>query len=100
MFKSTTVSFAVLSLFIFWCANAAQNASNSQTGILERMLVTSGKVAVDLDLSRLTPVKSDEPGRVNLQFEIGTNSFFTVRVLNQSLRGPETGMMTFSSPYV
>ncbi len=92
MFKSTAVSF-ILSVVVLWCAHATQNGSNQQTGILERMLVTSGKVAVDLDLSRLRPLKSDEPTTANLRFEIGADSFFTIRVLNQHLRGPETGTM-------
>jgi hypothetical protein len=57
------------------------------------MLVTSGKVAVSLDLSRLTSAQSQHVKNAELHFEIGTNSFFTIRVLNQHLRGPETGTM-------
>jgi hypothetical protein len=93
MLKSTSVAFILLSLFVLWCTYATQNASNQQTGTLERMLVTSGKVAIDLDLSRLASVKSDESRKTSLQFEIATNSFFTIRILNHLLRGPETGTM-------
>jgi hypothetical protein len=57
------------------------------------MLVTSGKVAIALDLSRLTSAQSHQARNADLHFEIGTNSFFTVRVLNQHLRGPERGTM-------
>jgi hypothetical protein len=57
------------------------------------MLVTSGKVAIALDLSRLTSAQSHQAGNADLRFEIGANSFFTIRVLNQHLRGPERGTM-------
>ena len=89
MLRSTLASLAVLGAILLLCAHAAQYSSNQQTGTLERMLVTSGKVAIALDLSRLTSAQSHQARNADLHFEIGTNSFFTVRVLNQHLRGPE-----------
>jgi hypothetical protein len=66
-----------------------------QTGTLERMIVASGNVAIDLDLNRLngSDFATKEVKRATFRFEIGPNSFFTVRVFNHVLRGPEQGSM-------
>src|SRR5450759_1341483 len=53
-----------------------------QTGTLEKMIVASGNVAMDLESKRDT-----------FRFEVGPNSFFTILVFNNVLRGPELGSM-------
>jgi hypothetical protein len=70
-----------------------------QSGTLERMIVTRGTVAMNLDLNRLkgTGSATQGPARGNLRFEVGPNSFFTIRVFNKVLRGPELGSMELIS---
>jgi subtilisin-like proprotein convertase family protein len=66
-----------------------------ETGILEKLIVASGSVAMDLDLSRLNGSVStrQESKRDSVRFEVGPNSFFTILVFNNVLRGPELGSM-------
>src|ERR1700675_4122346 len=63
------------------------------TGTLEKMIVASGNVAMDLDLNRLngTAPGTQESKRDTLRFQVGPNSFFTILVFNNVLRGPEPG---------
>ncbi len=67
--------------------------TEGQTGTLERMLVTNGTVFLDLDRNRLAPGHPEQSQLENLRFRIGANSFFTLRVFNHILRGPETGTL-------
>ena len=69
--------------------------SEEETGTLERMIVASGNVTMDLDLNRLNGILSQtlESKRDRVRFEAGPNSFFTIRVFNNVLRGPEPGSM-------
>jgi len=66
-----------------------------QTGILERMIVAHGEAALRLDLNRLSGNYSavSESKLDTFRFEVGPNSFFTIRVFNNVLRGPEAGSM-------
>ena len=66
-----------------------------QTGTLEKMIVASGNVAMDLDLDRLKGIGSgkQESKLDTFHFEVGPNSFFTILVFNNVLRGPELGSM-------
>ena len=68
--------------------------SQGQTGTLQKMIVESGSVTMDLDLNRLNGIGSS-PGRATtLQFAVAANSFFTILVFNDLLRGPDQGSMT------
>jgi len=73
----------------------AGTSLGTETGILERMIVANGSVAMNLDLDRLNEIQSGrKESRVEtLQFQIGPNSFFTILVLDDALRGPDTGSM-------
>jgi len=66
-----------------------------ETGTLEKLVVASGNVAMDLDLNRLNGTSSEreQSKRDSVRFDIGPNSFFTVLVFNNVLRGPESGSM-------
>ena len=78
-----------------FASESPQTTPDQQTATLERMIVTSGRVTVDLDSNRLAGLRSPVGSKPNsFQFEIGANSFFTVRVFNHVLRGPEAGSMT------
>jgi hypothetical protein len=66
-----------------------------ETGTLEKMIVANGDVAMDLDLNRLNGSDSGTNERKldTLRFQVGPNSFFTVLVFNDVLRGPDAGSM-------
>src|SRR6266403_6102232 len=71
--------------------NSAESAK-SQTGTLEKMIVADGSVAIEIDLGRLNGNSS--PAQMNaLRFDVVPNSFFTILVFNNALRGPESGSM-------
>ncbi len=63
---------------------------DGNTGTLEKMIVASGSVAMDVNLNRLNGtgrrVKGSEPSV--LRFDVERDSFFTVLVFNDELRGP------------
>lgn len=60
------------------------------TGTLEKMIVANGSVAMNLDLNRLggTRARAKNANSGELRFEIQRDSFFTVLVFNDELRGP------------
>ena len=67
--------------------------NQEQTGTLQKMIVESGSVTMDLDVNRLNGFGS-VPGRpTTLQFAVAANSFFPILVFNELLRGPEPGSM-------
>jgi hypothetical protein len=65
----------------------AAAGSHGATGTLEKMIVADGTATVDLDMSRLT----GKGGRQSLPFALAPDSFFTIQVLNNELRGPMPG---------
>src|SRR6266446_6445786 len=78
--------------------SAPQSTAKSpegQTGTLEKMIVANGHVAMDLDLNRLngTAAGTQESKRETLRLQVSPNSFFTVLVFNNVLRGAEPGSM-------
>src|SRR5207248_2904001 len=64
------------------------------TGTLQKMIVQNGSVTMDLDLNRLNAIGAGSQNAVTLQFSVAANSFFSVLVFNDLLRGPEEGSMT------
>src|SRR6185369_7995758 len=67
--------------------------SQGQSGTLQKMIVQTGSVTMDLDLSRLNGIGSGGQGTVTLQFAVAANSFFSILVFNDLLRGPDHGSM-------
>src|SRR4051812_27845262 len=84
---------------------STEKSLKGQTGTLEKMIVARGHVAMDLDLNRLNGTssagKESKPlgpelvaeGLDTLGFDVDPNSFFTILVFNNRLRGPELGSM-------
>jgi len=72
-----------------------ETSREAGTGTLEKMIVASGDIAIDLDLNRLNGVASatKESKLDTLRFEAGPNSFFKILVFNNALRGPEPGSL-------
>src|SRR5438045_3962090 len=63
------------------------------TGTLQKMIVESGSVTIDLDLNGFNGNSSLVARPATLQFAVGANSFFPILVFNDLLRGPEPGSM-------
>ena len=98
MFK-TIFSYSMLPLLLLFSNSSGNSAAQVQkrspeqpTGTLEKMIVASGSVAMDLDLNRLNGVGSATK-LDTLRFEVRPNSFFTILVFNNVLRGPTLGSM-------
>jgi hypothetical protein len=96
------LSYFVLPLLLLWSSSSGNSAPSSpgnnsggETGTLEKMIVANGNVAMDLDLNRLngTAGGAKTPRLEPLRFQVGPNSFFTVLVFNNVLRGPDAGSM-------
>ena len=68
-------------------------ATAPATGTLQKMIVESGSVTMDLDLNGLNGSSSLVARPVTLQFAVEANSFFPVLVFNNLLRGPTPGSM-------
>src|SRR5437870_6945334 len=64
-----------------------------QTGTLQKMIVENGSVTMDLDLNRLNGISFALARPATLQFTVAANSFFSILVFNDLLRGPEQGSM-------
>ena len=65
--------------------------NQAQAGTLQKMIVESGSVTMDLDGNQLSGI-GPVPGRpATLQFSVAANSFFPILVFNDQLRGPEPG---------
>lgn len=58
----------------------------NNTGTLEKMIVASGSVAMNVDLNRSNGAKGAKT--TELRFDTERDAFFTVLVLNGELRGP------------
>jgi glucose/arabinose dehydrogenase len=69
-----------------------QNSAENQTGTLQKMMVATGNVAMDIDLNRLNGIKSRSQIS-SLRFGVTPDSFFTILVFNDALRGPLPGSM-------
>jgi Carboxypeptidase regulatory-like domain len=72
-----------------------QSAPKRNTGTLEKMVVTNGKVTMELNTNQLGgSIFSTKDSRSGvLRYDIQSDSFFTVTVFNDELRGPLPGAM-------
>lgn len=68
----------------------ARDERDGNTGTLEKMIVASGSVTMDLNLSRLNGPSAGTKGSTSsvLHFDVEHESFFTILVFNDELRGP------------
>src|SRR5437660_1686053 len=109
MSKLTRTGFMLLLLSLF--ASPAANSNNSvvrkqtipdsrgQSGTLQKMIVKNGTVTMDLDVDRLSGDGSLAAKVVQLRFDVAANSFFSILVFNDLLRGPEQGSMALVPQY-
>src|ERR1700730_12097715 len=77
-------------------SQAAQSmvATAPPTGTLQKMIVESGSVTMDLDLNGFNGSSSLVARPATLQFAVGANYFFPILVSTPVFRGPEPGSMT------
>ena len=88
--KKILTHFMLPALALFSATSGTSVAQEIQTGTLETMIVASGTVAMDLDLSRLNGAGTESKTET-LRFQAAPNSFFPILVLNNELRGPKPG---------
>src|ERR1700757_459623 len=79
------------------CASPAGHQQESPdnpheaTGILQKMIVESGTATMELDLNRLNGISVAPQKQEQLRFDIAADSFFSILVFNDLLRGAEQG---------
>ena len=99
MSKITCTGFALLLLLFLgnssgnYAAQSKQKTPDARTDTLQKMIVQSGSVTMQLDLNRLNGT-SFAGKTATLHFAIAAKSLFSVLVFNDQLRGPQPGSMT------
>jgi hypothetical protein len=102
MLKKTLTAFTLSFLSLLgsgwenYAAQPGQKMSDAATGTLQKMIVESGSVTLDLDLNGLNGSGSLVARPVTLHFAAAANSFFTILVFNDLLRGPEPGSIALA----
>src|ERR1041385_3801618 len=74
-------------------SNPQQPAGSHPSGTLQKMIVQNGTVTMSVDVDRLRADGSLAAKVEQLRFAVGTNSFFSILVFNDLLRGPQQGSM-------
>ena len=76
-------------------ARVKQKSTDIQTETVEKLIVASGSVTMEVDLNRLNDAGSatEKSKPEALPFAIAPDSFFTILVTNNVLRGPLPGSM-------
>jgi hypothetical protein len=101
MLKSTLTGFTLPLLLLFGssldnsAAGVKQNSTDLQTETVQKLIVTGGSATMDVDLARLNDAVSatEESKPATLHFALAPDSFFTIVVTNDLLRGPLPGSM-------
>src|SRR5882757_3100715 len=102
MSKIWLTGFALLSVLFFTNASEndasqpKQNASEALTGTLQKMIVENASVTMQLDLNGLNGSSSLVARPVPLHFAAAPNSFFSILVFNDLLRGLQPGSMALA----
>src|SRR5438876_12064673 len=102
MSRITLTSFALLLLLFLgnssenYAAQSKPNTSDAPTGTFQKMIVENGSVTMNLDLNRFNAISSVPARGTTLGFAAAANSFFTILVFNDLLRGPEPGSMALA----
>src|SRR5262249_30317352 len=77
-----------------WSKSRKNSDSQGVSGTLQRMIVQNGTVTMSLDVDQLSADGSLAARVEQLRFNVAANSFFSVLIFNDLLRGPEQGSMT------
>src|SRR5207244_7277783 len=71
----------------------SRQSQNGATGVIQKMIVESGTATMELDLNRLNAISVAPQKQEQMRFDLAANSFFSILVFNDRLRGPEQGSM-------
>jgi hypothetical protein len=82
-----------------WSKSRKNSDSQGVSGTLQKMIVENGTVTLDLDVDRLSADGSLAAKVQQLRFAVAPNSFFSILVFNDVLRGPERGSMALIPQY-
>src|SRR5205809_3144392 len=103
MSKITVTGFLLPLFLLFASPEATSNNSAArkqtipsnpgQSGTLQKMIVESGTVTIDLGLDPLSGDGSQAAKMEQLRFAVAANPFFTILVFNDLLRAPGPGSM-------
>src|SRR5437867_7367304 len=99
MLKKTLIAFTLSFLSLLgngwenYAAQPSQKTSDAPSGTLQKMIVKSGSVTLDLDLNGLNGSSSLVARPVTLHFAAAANSFLPILVFNDLLRAAEAGSM-------
>ena len=69
----------------------AKAGDEGGTGTLQKMIVGNGSVTMELDVKRLNGINVANAKLERAQFAVAANSFFSILVFNDLLRGAEPG---------
>ena len=78
---------------------ARHSLDEGGSGTLQKMIVENGTVTLDLDVDRLSDDGSLAARTEQLRFAVAANSFFSILVFNDVLRGPQQGSMALIPQY-
>src|SRR6266550_2077760 len=99
MLKTILTAF-VFPLLLLFCSTVIGSshteksaAGQSMSGTLQKMIAENGSITMDLDLNGLNGNGSLVARPVSLHFAVAANSFFSILVFNDLLRGSEAGSM-------
>ena len=82
-----------------WSKSRKNSDSQGVSGTLQKLIVENGTVTMDLDVDRLSADGSLAAKVQQLRFTVAANSFFSILVFNDLLRGPEQGSMALIPQY-
>ena len=101
MHKITFLSFTLLLILFLggngsgnYAAQPKQETSQAPTDTLQKLIVETGSVTMDLNVDRLNGISSAGVRPATLNFAVGSNSFFPILVFNDLLRGVTPGTIS------
>ena len=105
MLRTIFTAFVLPSLLLFgppvtgWSNSQKSPDRQRQSGTLRKMIVENGIVTMDLDVDRLDADGSLAAKLQQLRFTVAANSFFSILMFNDLLRGAEQGSMALIPEY-
>jgi hypothetical protein len=105
MLRTIFTAFVLPLLLLFgppvtgWSNSQKTADRQRQSGTLQKMIVENGTVSMDLDVDRLNADGSLAAKVEQLRFAVAANSFFSILVFNDLLRGAERGSMALIPEY-
>ncbi len=105
MLRTIFTAFVLPSLLLFgppvtgWSNSQKSPDRQRQSGTLRKMIVENGTLTMNLDVDRLDADGSLAAKVQQLRFTVAANSFFSILVFNDLLRGAEEGSMALIPEY-